>query len=298
MSVSNTFHDSLKPNLYQSENDRWLRYKSVWVEKKDDGQIFKHVFVPAIDRSNGDVYLDCSTKKLHAKFAVFSYVQPIALTLKTIYHLLLPISIPLEIYQAVKAIKAEEKTVKKVFTASLIAVGKSLADIVRTPMHAIASTIVGIAAAKIGHCAPHLLYDMRKVAAKIDRSLNWGQGDSVWTRFGCFQSLTSIKEVGQRYGKVNLLATVDANQMYGENSIGKKSKPWRNKTNQQMFSYRLTTLGALSKLTEVNVKFLRRNPVIFNDCGKLLDPNVAFITPWFESAENTNTLAFPILSAA
>lgn len=263
-----TFHSSLQQNLYECENPRYMRYKAEWTEIKEDDTTLTHIFNPLIDRSTGDLYLECTSKKLWAKFATYTFIQPLMLAAKTVYHLLVPISIPYEIYKAVTAIKKEERTAERVFTASFNAVDNSIRDVIRMPVYAVASVIIGSIGIVLGAVAPHLLYDLRKVAAKLDLSTVHGEGRSSWILFECFQSLGAMQGLRKRYWIIH-----------------DEDTEYKNLDNKEWAAYR-----GVVNFTRTHLRYRRTNCAIFNDWGKKLSADKAYTSPWALTAHNTAKL--------
>jgi hypothetical protein len=234
------------------EGQKWGRVICKWEEKPSEvnqtiTQNITHTYAAAINLKNGDIYLDCRKRKIWAKCALYSLVQPIILTAKTVYHLLLPVSIPLEIYKTVQAARKENPEISKKELAKrcFIQVGKNFADIVRTPAYAVALTVIGIAGVIIGPLAPKTLYDIRATAGKMEKSLHWGDDTSPWILFKCFQPISNLMTIGKEEWTRFNNATVYLKGKNDEES---------------------TTLYGLTNLARALIQFRRDHRAIFNDC--------------------------------
>lgn len=166
------------------ENSRWGRVVCVWHEEKEDGKVLQHQFAACVNLKNGDVYLDCSKKKLFAKNLTLTFARPLHALFKTLYHA-----------SMIGMVVAVHKGIKKKQTGGTIFVNcvKELADIVRTPLYAVVLTVISATAVVLSVVHPKSLYDMRNLYGRVEQSLNWGKKQSSWTLAICFQSVFNIR---------------------------------------------------------------------------------------------------------
>jgi hypothetical protein len=245
-------HPSME-QILEKENSRWGRIICKWTEKKEveesqDPVLIEHLYASTINLKNADMYLDCRPRKIWAKFTVYSIFQPIVLTAKTFYHLILPISIPYIIYKTVRDANNEQKDKKTEISGRELAkrifkeIGKNILDIGRTPLYAIVLTVIGISALIIGPLAPKILHDFRRVAGNVEKSLNWGNADSAWIIFKCFQPIE------------NLMTVKEWSREYPDTSY------YPQKTKNR------SILKGLANFARAQIKFRRENRALFNDC--------------------------------
>lgn len=71
------------------------------MDSQETGIAYKNLTAPIINRETGEVYIDCTKKKIYAKLAVHFLIRPFFVLFKTAYHLCFPISIPHIIYTTV-----------------------------------------------------------------------------------------------------------------------------------------------------------------------------------------------------
>ena len=177
-------HPSLENRIIK-ENSKWGRIVTEWTEKKADGTNVTHLFAISINLKTGDCYLDCRRRKIWAKQAILVLARPLQGGLKTLYHLSM-IPVAYEIFQGLKGHQSAKKTLKNV--------GKSVADIVRTPVYTIAMMIVGLAAVAIIPLSPNTAYDFRVWHGKLEQRLFWGEKHTDFTVAICFQSIFNVIE--------------------------------------------------------------------------------------------------------
>ena len=161
------------------ESSKWGRIVCTWDEKKTDGPSIKHIFTATVDLKTGDVYMDCSKKKLWTKNVALACARPIHTVAKTLYHLSMA-GVARQIYKAATGKKTKTEALKKSI--------RQIADIVRTPAYGVAMTVVNIAAAAIIPFSADKAYDLRNLHGRIEQSLNWGKKHTGWTLALCFQS--------------------------------------------------------------------------------------------------------------
>lgn len=240
----------IESHLFYPEGQkcRWGRIRARWIEKGSDGKNLTHLCAFLFDLQTGDIYLDCRKQKIYAKFVVLSLSRPFFGLTKTVYHLFLPISIPLEIFKAVFNGIQQNHSFKEIAEESLCNVKHNIVDIARTPIYTIALTIVSITAVIIGPFAPNKLYDLRALAGRLEKALNRGT-ENFWMAAPCFQPLNNVMNIHH--------------QDYTKSNTEYDAEP---------------TLHGLNNLVRSYVKFRRNNRNLFNDCGRLQSKNSPFIS--------------------
>jgi|GEM_PF-3061381 len=234
----------------EGNNSKWGRLVCQWNEDKG----LHHKYATLVNLNTGDIYLDCSKKKIYAKFILHTLLRPFNIIFKTVYHVSVPISIPHIIYKTcVKGRKNESsggEIAKNCFKNSF----NSLADIIRTPVYGVAMTIVSIAALIIGPLAPKVLYDLRESIGMLVQSLH--RSDKfVDDLFGCFQPIKNLKTINKDNKK-------HSDTIYSKNS---------------------DHIKGTNNFARSQVKFRREHWAIFNQTFGKLDPNVTYISPSFDS---------------
>lgn len=245
----------------EGENSKWARIVCVWNEKKVDNTTVKHIFTPLVNVETGDIYLDCSKKKIYVKFITHTLLRPIHLIFKTVYHMAMPISIPHIIYNTIsEEIEKGDKTVGEIALECLKKSFNSVVDIGRTPMYLIAMTVVNIAALIIGPLAPQTLYRFREMTGHLVQALH-REDTVVPDFFACFQPIEHLSEVRDRdYEKDDTVYS----EPKTDNSKG------------------------LNNFARGRVRILRKHyEICSNPFGKL-DHNVTFISPSYGSVLEKN----------
>lgn len=172
------------------KNCRWGRVRCKWLKKGCNGQGIPHVINSCIDMKTGEIYFDDNKRTIYGKFCLLSVGRPLHGIVKTLYHASL-FGVAHEIFKPIKGQQSKNKRLKNVV--------KSLVDIVRTPIYTIALTILSIAAVIIGPLRPTLLYDLRALAGKIEKSLVRGERYNGFILAPCFQVRVNIMDVGIKY---------------------------------------------------------------------------------------------------
>lgn len=247
--------DLVQNQIIEQPGSKWGRVICVWKEKKETSAM-EHLYAVTINLQNGDIYLDCRPRKIWAKCCLYTVIQPILLTAKTIYHMLLPFSTAVAIYQTVQAAKQEETKIsaKELSKRIVVAIAKNVADIFRTPVYALALTIVTLAALIIGPLAPKSLFHFRMALGNMEKSLYWGNGDSAWILFKCFQPVENLMTVDQWNRR-----QPDTEYLHEHG----QENP---------------TMNGLTNFARAQVQFRRHNNALFNDCLHKFPENKAYIS--------------------
>ena len=183
--------------------------------KNSTSRTVTHIYQAVLNTETLELYHQDSNSFLFVKCCLMTLIRPLHTLLKTSYHLMLPLSLPVEIYKAISAGQKEKKSSPAIAWQAVVYSGRSLADIVRTPLCGIALetlVIVGAllaAASAIAHpSCTRGLYWLRATAAKVELWLNWQnqahwmhcrvpgqQHKAGWILAPCFQplSLMSLK---------------------------------------------------------------------------------------------------------
>lgn len=249
-------HPSLKPLVIETEGkkSKWGRVVCEWREKSTG---YSHLFIPLINLQTGEIYLDCSRKKIYVKFILHTIVRPIQIFYKTLYHVLFPLSIPVTIILTLIQENKEKLNYKQIAGRCLKNSVRSLADCIRTPLYGLAMIVTSIAALVIAPFRPNTLYDLRKLEGDLIDALYWHEtDDALGEPYPCFTPLFSLYEVHYR----NFLHDdTNYNPQATQDEIG------------------------LNNMARSNVRFLRKHYGIFNCFSnnpfKKLDPTVEFISP-------------------
>ncbi len=154
----------------------WSSQTFVWPRKVENEQVEKRSVLFLQNRQSGDVFTHDSTSKIAAKCAALVFARPLHSLAKTAYHCCLPLSMFFEIRSALH----ENRSV-------LQAVGRNLADVVRTPLYGLALTILAVVGLLFGLVCSERIYDIRAIAGRLEAHLNWGALRTSTTLAPCFQ---------------------------------------------------------------------------------------------------------------
>ncbi len=247
-------HPFIKDELFYPEGKacRWGRLIARWNERQDE-KTLKHRCAFIFDLSTGNVYQDCGKSKIWIKCVCLTLAYPTIGFIKTLYHLILPISIPIEIIQVMSKGMGKGHSVQKIAHKACRNVVRSLADSIRTPLYTISLSIVSIAAVIMGLLVPRKLYDLRALAGRLEKTLHWKKKYTPWMVASCFQTMINIQEIHQYDEK-------EADTDYDDNP----------------------TLHGLNNLARAYVRYRRRECNLFNDCGQLLDHKTPYRSPIYQ----------------
>jgi hypothetical protein len=151
---------------------------------------------------------NCNTKKVYnadpkgtiaLKFLGLTLASStIILIFKTLYHVFLPLSLTYQIITKVKHVQKkalqQDKPIAKLDLAKKIlkVIGKNLIDIIKTPLFAIAMTIVLLASLILAPFKTSLLYVGRWFYGELLMSLNWGKKITLWCIAPCMLPLADL----------------------------------------------------------------------------------------------------------
>lgn len=256
MMINNNIPQDIHSLIYhtEGENSKWGRIDCQWIEQKenDDETKLKHHFFPLINKKTGEIYLDCSKRKIYVKFFVHSIIRPVLILGKTLYHTAFFISIPHIIAKTITKGKKNELSGGEIAKQCLKNSVKSLADIIRTPLYGVAMEVISVTALVVGPLAPRSLYTLREAVGALVRSLNWNDRQEYMNdMFICFQPLKNLNRMITRAEE------------------------------QQKNPVAFIQIQ-LNNYAQDNIEFRREERALFNDCFKLVDPNVEFSSPSYK----------------
>lgn len=243
-------HPFIKDYLFYPKNEegRWARVRAEWKEKKANERSLLHLCAFTIDLETGNLYTDCSKLKIWVKCVLLCLGRPYFGLLKTVYHLILPFSIPVEIFKAVIKGIQQEQSSDQIFSSTWRHIKHSIADIIRTPVYTVAMTVIMIAATIIGPFAPSKLYDWRELAGCLESRLN--REEERLTVAPCFQPIGN-------------LMNLDQDRYYEKADTEYEDEP---------------TLHGLNNLARSYVRFHRENCDPFH-CGRLQSEKQPYVSP-------------------
>lgn len=195
LEINKPCYSSLLPLIYDRESsaNQWKRIKCEWKEKAPN---LTHVVACTINAQTTDLYLDCRERKIWAKCVALTFIRPLhTIILKTVYHILLPISLPLEIASRYLTARKYNLSIQKTICLCVVKVFYSLQDIFRSPLYGTILTIISLSGVLIGPIAPEKLYDIRELYSKVESSLNDGKQISAWRLAPCFLPFTNLRRV-------------------------------------------------------------------------------------------------------
>lgn len=234
----------------EGTNSKWGRIDCQWIENKNNETQLTHHFFPLINKKTGDIYLDCSKRKIYVKFIVHSILRPVLILGKTLYHTAFFISIPHTIAQTIIQGKKQELAGGKIAKLCVKNSFKSLADIVRTPLYGVAMEVVSATALIVGPLAPRSLYNLREAIGALVRSLNWNDKEKYMDDlFICFQPLKHLD---------HMITRAEQQDEEDPDDYVKHQLSW---------------------FAQGSIEFRREARTPFNDCFRLVDPNIEYSSP-------------------
>lgn len=264
-----TKNPDIKPLIVKTEGEssKWGRVLCKWNEKKTNHE---HIYSALINLQTGDIFLDCTKKKIYAKFIAHTALRPFHIAFKTLYHLAIPISIPHLIYQTISEGKKEDSSIgkkklsnKEIAKNCLDRTVKSLADIVRTPAYGVALMVVSVAALIIGplNIKGVTLYDLREIAGHLVQALYRNGPEAKKDLFICFQAFKNLKTIK----KDDNINPEEDNTLYPPHASDTKEK--------------------LIDFASANIYFRRKHYAIFNNPFGKLDRKVRYVSASYGDVE-------------
>lgn len=252
----------IKPLIIKTEGEtsKWGRIICKWNEKKTNHE---HIYSALINLQTGDIFLDCTKKKIYAKFIAHTALRPFHIAFKTLYHLAIPISIPHLVFQTISEGKKEKLSNKEIAKNCLDRTVKSLADIVRTPAYGVALAVVSVAALIIGplNIKGATLYDLREIAGHLVQALYRNGPEASTDLFICFQAIKNLKTIESNYFN----NPEWNNTIYPPNASDPKK--------------------GLIDFASANIHFRRNHYAIFNNPFGKLDPKVKYVSASYGDVE-------------
>lgn len=256
-------HPDLKPFIIETDGkeSKWGRVVCEWREKSTG---LTHLFIPLINLKTGELYLDCSRKKIYAKFVAHTFTRPLHIFAKTLYHVVFVFSIPTTLFYTIMRGYEEKLPCKQIAKHCLRNCVRSLLDCLRTPLYGVALMVISIATLVIAPFRPNTVYDMRERVGQIVESLYWHEtSDYEYDLFPCFQPYYSLYEMDQG----NTVHDEDTNY------------------NFQATQYEI----GLNNLARRNVYFLRDNHNVFNCPPEKLGRTAQLISPIYGEVQKVKS---------
>lgn len=151
---------------YEGSSSKWARLKFYFDEQLSDGTVINHHYAPLINLKNGDIYFDCSRKKIYTKLAVNTLLRPLHTVFKTLTHIFSILSTPYKIYATYTDEKYIDLKGKEIAILCLKDILHSFTDVFRTPIYGTALTITSLAGLFLVPLAyfydRNLIYDIRE----------------------------------------------------------------------------------------------------------------------------------------
>jgi hypothetical protein len=180
-------------NVYTKDSSKYKRIICSWEEDCLDKKIM-HEFHATINTTNGDIFLDCSRRKLFAKHIMLIIARPIHIAIKTLWHLSIFGPLTIQIFKLYKG----QSSLKELTTHTF----HSLSDIVRTPLYGLAMTVTYIAGIILGSFCPNSLYYTRDAAGWLERTLLRESKvfkTTPWALSPCFSPMYNLQSIAERH---------------------------------------------------------------------------------------------------
>lgn len=148
-----------------------------------------------------EAIVNCKTKKLYrddplillaVKLSMLAIGTLFALSAKTLYHLFLPLPFTQKIFAEIKNRNCMSK--KDLGKKIMKELGKSCADILRTPLYAVVMSILSLATTCLAIYKKEYLYEGRALYGELQLSLNWGIKKGLWSFAPCMQPIANLNE--------------------------------------------------------------------------------------------------------
>lgn len=145
-----------------------------------------------VNCKNKKVYVNDSKLIIAKKLTGLSVITPWILIAKTIYHLLFPVSLAHQFYYVLKEAKNQAPVEKNLSLKIIKIIGKNFLDMLKTPLYAIAMTVVAISTLILSIFKREFLYEGREIFGKMLLSLNWGEKKNLWTYAPCMIPIANL----------------------------------------------------------------------------------------------------------
>ena len=188
----------------EGPRSKWMQLTCHWNKINENNVIVPHCIEPIINAKTEKLYVPDQKSDMAIKFLGMIIYTPIALIAKTVYHLVLPISLGHQIFLAVNKFKATEDAAQKNGAPHLAkrivkVIIRNLIDIVKTPLYAIAMTVVALATIIFSIFKSTFLYEGRVAYGELLMSLNWGNKKSIWTITPCMVPIADLKKNEKKF---------------------------------------------------------------------------------------------------
>jgi hypothetical protein len=199
-------HEFINTYIFKTEGEknRWGRLLCTWNELGNGSpQKRVHHVCYCIDLYTGEVYLDDSKRLIFMKMLGSIAVRVAQIFQKTMFHLLLPISLPIIVTATVKQEIEQHptRTRPQIAQKCLKNCAKSIQDIIRTPLFGMAMIVSTVFALVITPFGPSQLYDLRKSIAELEDKLCENDMLGWWKFTPCFHPFNSIDQIHQQNRK-------------------------------------------------------------------------------------------------
>jgi len=230
----------------EGSRSRWIRIVLFWdeIHSKNPLKIIHHQYAAVVDCKSDkkNIYNDDSKIILAYKFAGIALFSPLYNLIKTIYHLIFPLSIGIEIHEELKRIKIAEKSaltqlpLRQLTKRITVVVLNNFLNVIKTPMIAIALTVVCISFLIFSAFNSEMLYYGRIAVGKLSKENLWGREKSDHN-FPCMSPIGNLTTISKRkYIEPDTMYEADpGTQLHGLNNLarshishleGVESKPY------------------------------------------------------------------------
>ncbi len=194
----------------EGPDSKWAKLICRWKKKiqtPEGMEIVPKKLKTVINCKTEKVYLGDSKKVIAAKFSELSLATPVFMTVKTIYHLFFPLSLPYQIYitmhemkklEALAVKKGQEPPPRDLASRVARVILRNFIDIVKTPLYMVAMTVVAVSTLILAAIKPQILYEGRVLYGEMLMSLNWGEKKTLWTLALCMQPLADLKNENEK----------------------------------------------------------------------------------------------------
>lgn len=139
-----------------------------------------HKFAPTINMRTGDIWIDCTPRKLRNKFIWLSFARPIHAAIKTLYHATGVSSV----HEVSKYFRRDNmgrrlQNGRQTFRN----IGRCIVDVARTPVYSIAMEVMHIIGVFSATVKPTTAYRMREMSGNLESRLNRNLSPWVYPQF-------------------------------------------------------------------------------------------------------------------
>ena len=205
-------------NLYRRMDCEWTQ-----------GTLHHH-YRAVVNVHTGDVFFDCSSKKILAKNIALIALRPAFTLLKTAYHVSLIVPVIFESYKLINHKIDGSGFLKNIFN--------STKDIFRTPVYGIAMTILHIATLFIIPFNDQFIYYSRDFSSRLERKLHRADypfqlsskvlSICFWPMFNIATFLDASKEICECFGYEKQITYKQNHRAFFNNCwrLAPKDKPY------------------------------------------------------------------------